>query len=190
MCWQTVELQGLDVGHWPSSLEARNARYCRVRSDIEENLVGRQHARSALIQPHLDRFRRHETPASHDQLGAARLVPFQVHSAQAFDHVALAPPDLCHIDCDWAGDRAECRGAMGEIRYFRAPDLVLAREAVDIGTGAANPAAFHHGSASTGLRHVPGQIIAARPTAEDKRVKPLRFGHGQLRGLVDERRNP
>ena len=75
---QVVELQSLDMRERSGGLEARNARNCRVRSDVEKDLVARQHARPAVIQAHLERFRRHKTPGPHDQFGAARLVVLQM----------------------------------------------------------------------------------------------------------------
>jgi hypothetical protein len=45
------------------SLEAGNVRDCRVRSEVEENLVTGQHARAAVVLLHLERLRRHKTPA-------------------------------------------------------------------------------------------------------------------------------
>src|SRR5271169_6213938 len=55
-----------------------------------------------------------------------------------------------------------------QVADFRAPDLVLAGEAVDVEAGAANPTALHHGSTPPGTLHVPGQIHAANSTAKDK----------------------
>src|SRR5258708_29599462 len=53
---QVVELQSINMGKRVGGLEARNARNCRVRCDVEENLVARQYAAPAVIPPHLDRF--------------------------------------------------------------------------------------------------------------------------------------
>jgi hypothetical protein len=121
----------------------------------------------------------------HDQFGAAGLVVLQVHGDQAFDHIALPLSDFGHIDRDGTRHRAEPRGVMRQIRDFRAPDLVLAGEAVDVGTGAADPSSLHDGGASTGSRHVPGQVLAALSTAKDKRFKPFRLSHGYLHALAD-----
>src|SRR5262249_56002234 len=73
-----VELEGLDVGERPRSLEAGNGGNSRMRSDIDEYAIARQHARSAVIEMHLERFRRDEVSVSHDQLAAARLVIVQI----------------------------------------------------------------------------------------------------------------
>src|SRR5215813_8922638 len=71
---QVVELQSLDVRERSGSGEAGNTRNCRVRSDVEEQPVARQHASPAVIQPHLERPWCHKTPSPHDQFSAARLV--------------------------------------------------------------------------------------------------------------------
>src|SRR5260221_86550 len=86
----------------PCRLEARNVRNCRVRSDVEENLVARQHARPAVIQTHLERLRRHKTTRPHDQFGAARPVVLQVIGNQAVNHVALAPAKRRPTNQYWA----------------------------------------------------------------------------------------
>jgi hypothetical protein len=56
-----------------------------------------------------------------------------------------------------------------------AADLILARQAGDIRTGAANPTAFDHGGSSPRLRHVPGDELAAESAAKDQGFKPFRF---------------
>jgi len=57
-----VELQSLDMGERPRRFETRNARNGRVRSDVEENLLAREHTRPAVVEADLERFRRHKTP--------------------------------------------------------------------------------------------------------------------------------
>ena len=91
------------MGERPGGLEAGNARNCRVRSEVEEDLVARQQARAAVIQADLERFRRHKTPAPHDQFGAARLVVLQMRRNLAVNHVALALANLCHVGRDGTG---------------------------------------------------------------------------------------
>src|ERR1700756_4344816 len=108
-------------------LEAGNARDCRVRSDIEENLVTRQHARPAVIEAHLKRFRSDKAPSPHDQLATGCLVLVQMKANLALDHVAFALANLCHVSRDGTGDHcAELRGVLRQMRDPRAPDLVLA----------------------------------------------------------------
>ncbi len=134
-----VEFQRLDVRKRSGGIEAGYTRNCRVCSDIDENLLAHQHARPAVIQAHLERFRRHEIPGSHDQFRAARVVLLQSHGDHAFDHVALALTDFGHVDRDGTRHRAEACGVMHQVGDFRAPDFVLAGEAVDVWAGAANP---------------------------------------------------
>ena len=75
---------------------------------------------------------------------------------------------------------AELRGVVHQVGDLRAPDLVLAGQAVDVGAGAADPAALDHGRAAPGSRHVPGQILAALPAAKDEGFEPFRLRHGYL----------
>jgi hypothetical protein len=63
---------------------------------------------------------------------------------------------------------------------FRAPDLVLAGQAVGVGTGTADQLAFNDGGAMPGFGHVPGQIFAAFAATEDEHFKVFRLGHFQL----------
>ena len=97
---QVIELQSLDMRERSCGLEAGNARNRCVGPDVEEDFVARQRARPAVIQAHLERLRRHKAPASHDQLGAARLIVLQMRSDQRFDHFALALTHLCHVDLE------------------------------------------------------------------------------------------
>jgi hypothetical protein len=68
-------MEGLpDMCEGSGGFEARNARNCRVRSDVEENLL----TRPVVIQAHLEPFGCHKTPSPHDQFGAGRLVLLQM----------------------------------------------------------------------------------------------------------------
>ena len=139
-----------------------------MRPQVEENPLARQHARSAVVQSHLKRFRRHEPPVPHDQLGAALLVQFQVHGDQPLDHLALALAHPRHVDRDGARHDPELRGVVHQVGDFRAPDLVLAREAVDVRARPADPSALDDGNAAPGVRQVPGEELAALAAAKDE----------------------
>ena len=71
------------------------------------------------------------------------------------NHVAFALANDRHVDGDGTGDRAELRGMACEMRDFRAPNLILAGQAGDVGTGAPDPAAFHDSSSSPRTRQMP-----------------------------------
>jgi hypothetical protein len=138
--------------------EARNVRNCRVRSDIEKNLVAGQHTRPAVIQADLERFWHHKAPSPHDQFGAGRLVVPQMQGNLAVDHIPLALANLRHVGRDRTGDhRAELRGMLRQMRDPRAPNLILAGQAGDVGTGAPDPPALYDGSPSPRSRHMPSQ---------------------------------
>ena len=91
MLRQIIELQRLDMREGLGGLQARNIRKGRVRSDIEEDLVGRQHTRPSVVQFHLKGFGRQKTAAAHDQFGTARPVNLQVLRNLPVHHLALAP---------------------------------------------------------------------------------------------------
>jgi hypothetical protein len=64
-----------------------------------------------------------------------------------------------------------------QMRDLRAPNLILAGQAVDIGTGAPDVPALHDGSLSPGLRHMPSQELATESTAKDQDFKPFWLRH-------------
>src|SRR5258707_5761343 len=154
---QVVELQSLNMCERSGGLEARNARNYRWRSDVQENLAARQLACPAVIQAHLERFGCHKTPSPHDQFGAARLVLLEMEINFAVNHVALALANLCHVGRDGTGRRTELCGAMRQMCDPRAPNLILAGQAGDVGAGAPNPPALHDGSPPPRSRHMPSQ---------------------------------
>src|SRR5260370_18379009 len=168
---QVVELQSLNMCEGSGGLETRNARNCRVRSDVEENLVARQLARPAVIQAHIERLRCHKTPSPHDQFSAGRLVLLQMEINFAVNHVALALANLCHVGRNGTGRRAELRGVMHQMCNPRAPNLILAGQAGDVGAGAPDPPPLHDGSPSPRSRHMPSQYLSTLSTAKDHDFK-------------------
>src|SRR5262245_7138139 len=62
------------------------------------------------------------------------------------DHLALALADRRHVGRDGAGYHAEVRALARQMRDPRAPNLVLAGQAGDVGAGAADPPALDDGS--------------------------------------------
>ncbi len=175
---QVAQLQSFDMGERPRRLEAGDVRNCRVRSEIEKNPVARQRARPAVVQLHFECLRRRKPPASHDQFGAARLVVVQMQRDFLLNHVALALANLCHVGRNGTGDhRAELCRVLRQIRDLGAPNLVLARQAGDIGAGAADPPALDDGSPPPRLRHLPSQQLAAEAAAENQDFEPFRLRH-------------
>ena len=66
----------------------------------------------------------------------------------AFDHAALARLHLLHVGGGRARHGAKATGVVNEIGDFRAPDLVLAGQAIGVGTGTADQLAFNDGGAA------------------------------------------
>jgi hypothetical protein len=73
----------------------------------------------------------------------------------AVNHVALSLANLSHVSRDGTGRRAELPSVMREMRDPCAPNLILAGQAGDVGTGAPDPPALHDGSPSPRPRHMP-----------------------------------
>ena len=141
-----------------------------MRSDVKENLTGRQLTRAAVVQIHLKGFRRYEASTAHDQFSAARAINLQVQRNLALHHLALAPTDRCHVNRDRIGYGAEVPAVTRNVRDLRTRNLVLAWHAGDVGTGAANPPPLHDDGLVPGLRQVPGQKLAASSAAKDQCV--------------------
>src|SRR5262249_32300407 len=165
-----VELEGLDVGERPRSLEAGNGGNSRMRSDIDEYAIARQHARSAVIEMHLERFRRDEVSVSHDQLGAGRLVIVQMRLDFALDHVALTLDDGRRVGGDGGGYHAEASTLARQMCDPGTPNFVLAGQTGDVWTRAADPATLDDGSSPSRLRHMPGQQLATLAAAKDQGI--------------------
>jgi hypothetical protein len=111
-----------------------------------------------VIETHFEHFRRDKAPAPHDQLAAGCHVVVQMQGNLALDHIPLALTNLRHVDRYGTGDhRAELRGVLRQMCDPRAPNLIFAAQARDIGTGAPDPAALHDSSPSPRSRHMPGQ---------------------------------
>ena len=158
-----VEFERLDMGHWLGSLHAWNARNGGVGADIEEDPLAGQQAHAAVVETHFERLRRHKAPAPHDQFRAARGVVPQMLRHLVRNHVAFALADRRHVDGDRTGRDAVLRGMTDQMGDLGAADLILARHAGDIRTGAANPPPLDHGGSSPRFRHVPGYELAADP---------------------------
>src|SRR5215813_10151776 len=86
---------------------------------------------------------------------------------------ALLLSNRCHVDSDGAGLRAILPAVARQVRDFGVRDLILARHAGDVRTGAANPASLHDGRLSSGLRHVPSHKLPGCTAAKNENFKLL-----------------
>src|SRR6516225_6816064 len=103
-----------------SRLQAGHIRNCRMRSDIKEDLIGREHTRSSVVQFHLKGFRRYKMAIARDQFGAALLIDLQVLRNLAFHHLTLEPTNCCHVDSDGTSHRAIVPAVTRELCDLRA----------------------------------------------------------------------
>src|SRR5262249_12490600 len=67
----------------------------------------------------------------------------------------------------------EIRCVADQVRNLRAPDLVLAREAVDVRTRAADPASLDDGGPMPRSGHVPGQQLPTKSASQDESLVPF-----------------
>jgi hypothetical protein len=161
-----VEFQRFDAGERAGRFQAGHVGNRPVGTDVDEDLVRVEDTRPPAVQTHLECLRSDEAAGPHEELGAAVLVGAQVRVDLPVDHVALALANLHHVDRDAIGRRPELRAVARDVRDVRAPDLVLARHAVDVRARAADPPALHDRRAPAGSCQVPGEQLPALSTAE------------------------
>ena len=63
---QVVELESLDIREWSGLFQPGNLGNCRVRPDIDEDIIAGEHTDAAVIQQHLDRVWRDKPTRTHD----------------------------------------------------------------------------------------------------------------------------
>src|SRR5215471_7836280 len=148
-----------------------------MRADIDGNFASGQHTCAAVVQGHFNRSWSDKPAAAHDEFGTAGLIGVEVEGDLPVDHVLLAAPNLRHIDRNCAGLCAELSGVAGEMCDARAPDLVLAGQAGDGGTGAADPTAFYDRNALPGSGQMPGEQLATLSAAYDQEIVMFWLGH-------------
>ena len=182
---QVVEFERFDVRERPGGLETGNGGYCRVRANVEKNLLARQHAGAAVLQANLQCLWRHKAPIPNDQFGAGRPEVLQMQIDLASDHSALAAQNSRHVGRDGTGCHAKLRAVLREVRHPRTPNLGLAGHAGDGGAGAGNPAALHQRSPPPRLRQMPGDQLTSLSAPEDQYVELFELRHDFLRVLID-----
>src|SRR5262249_45430783 len=173
-----LEFEGLDMRQRLRRSKAANLGDRGMRPEVEEQLIGREHARAAVVESHLKRLRGDKISLAGDQLGAARLEVFPVELDFMADHVALAARRGFHVDDDGAGHDAELLAVSRKLRHPRAPDLGLAGHAGDVGAGAADPAALDQRGAPARPRQMPGDQLASLAAPEHQNIVMFNFGHG------------
>src|SRR5215813_6534738 len=96
-------------------------------------------------------------------------------------HLALPVTDRCHVDLDTTRPRAVLGAMTHERCDFRALNLVLAGQAIDVGARPTNPSSLHHRRASSRSRHVPREELPACTTAENENFDIFRLHVDLLR---------
>jgi hypothetical protein len=129
-----VQFERLDMSERPGLGETGEGRNGCVRSKIEKQLFSGEQPCPAIVQRDLDRPWRDEAGIAHDEFRPCRLIAFEMKRHEALDHGALACHNRLHVDRDGAGRNAILPGTGNGMSDTRAPDLILAGQAVDIGT--------------------------------------------------------
>jgi hypothetical protein len=92
------------MGERSGGFEAGNAWNCRVRSDVEENLVACQRACPAVIQAHLERFRSNKTP-SLSGIGRLRLAHLRATSRYRWPSLIRKTTEILEYDSCYVQSR-------------------------------------------------------------------------------------
>src|SRR5262249_17065326 len=74
-----IQFQSFNVGQRPGGFHSRNVGNSCVGPNIQKDLIARKHMHAPLIQFHLDGLGSYEVSFTHDQLGASRLINFEVN---------------------------------------------------------------------------------------------------------------
>jgi hypothetical protein len=132
------EREGFDVGEWGRFGEAGNGFDGSAGAGGEEDAVGTQGARAAVVQGDFNSLFGDEAAEAHHDLGMAFGVVGEVDLQIAVDQLLAAGVDACHIDAPAAVDHAELGAALEILSYLGAVDDVLAWQAGDVGAGSAD----------------------------------------------------
>jgi hypothetical protein len=168
-----VQFQGFNVSQRLGSSEAWHIGNGCAGPYIEKNLIARNNTRTPVVQSNLDRFRRYKVGFAHDQLGATRLVEFEVKADFAVDHVALSRTHPRHVDCHTIRHNSELRAVTRQFCHFRAVNDVLARQTGNVRARPADQLALDHSRTPAGCGHCPGQILARLAAADNEKLKLL-----------------
>ncbi len=126
---------------------------------------------------HLEGFGGDEAAGPHDQLGAAFFVVSQMQRDLAVNHVALALAHFRHVGRNRARFRTELGCMTRQMRDPGAPNLILARKAGDVGTGAADPPALDDDGPPPRSGQMPSEQLPAKSAAQDQNFNLFWLGH-------------
>src|SRR5216683_967771 len=139
---QAIELQRLDMRHWRSLSKAGHLRNCGARIEVEKDAVSLDGSRTAIAQLDFHRATSDESRNAIDQFRAAGFGVVLVCLAQLSDHRALAALDGRHVDAQGISLESELHAAPGQGDYLGGPDQILAWQAGDVRTRAAEQPAL------------------------------------------------
>ena len=161
------ELERADVGERLARGHARNVRDRRVGAEIQEDALTEDTPDASLRRNNLNGLRRHEAAFAEHEVDARSREPISMGLNQAVDHRAFSTSDALHVRRDGSRPDAVVGGFSDEVGHFRATDDVLARQASDVRTGAADERALDDDRRTTLLGQLPRDVLARLPAAED-----------------------
>src|SRR5713226_3807917 len=151
MFGQAIELQRLDMRHRRSLGQTRHFGDCGARSEVEKHAVSLDGSGAAVAEPDLDGARSDESRSAIDQICAAGFSVILVYLAQLSDHRALTVLDGRHVDAHRFSLESEFCAAPRQGYYLGGPDDVLARQAGDVWTRAAEQPALNDCHSTTAI---------------------------------------
>jgi hypothetical protein len=164
---KVVELQRLHMGERRACPETRDVGDAGAGAEVEEDPLAGDAPGTALGEPDFNGAWRGESAFAEDELHARRGKALAMDLDHAFDHLALAPANVLHPGGGRHGAGAVIGGVPDQLRHPGTLDDILARQAGDVGTGAADQPTLDHHHRATLLRQLPGDVLARLPAAED-----------------------
>src|SRR6266481_6582924 len=168
MPWRAIKLQRLDMRHRGSVGQAGHLRNCCARTEVEKDAVSLDCSCATIAKLDFHRAGSDESRNAIDQFRAAAFGVIGVYLAQFSDHRAFSPLNSRHVDAQGISLEPELHAAPGQGDYLGGPDQVLAWQAGDVGTRAAEQPALNDYRSTTAIAGPRGKF--ASDSAADNQV--------------------
>src|ERR1700686_1397771 len=140
--------------------DAAEFRFRWSTASVDEDFVGAELTRAAVVQLNFDLVRPDEPRVTGDQIKIRSLLnSLEAALAKLFDHTLLALADFAHVDDDFAMMHAIVRCATREISHAGAIEHRLCRRAAIVDAGAADVGALDQRGLPTGFSERYGERV-------------------------------
>src|ERR1700676_2990415 len=174
-----VKVKKLDMREWSGLGEPWQRREAGEGADVEKDLVAAQRACSSTVERDLDGPLGNKAAPSHHEFATAGGELVQMRLDQTFHHRPLAGLNFPHrhIPRDAGSERLARGYSMSDAC---AVDEVLARQAGNIGAGAAHIALLDDHDAFAGTAEIPRYRFSRFAAAEHHGIIGIIRGHGEF----------